>query len=366
MPPKTVTWPLEPHTAAKHEILRRYLGAWYPKLANQGFHGRLVFLDGFCGPGIYKGSEKGSPIIALETLVDHAAFSKWSKTEFLFVFFDDDSRRVDRLDEVLVDFWAARGGQPKNVNVITEHQDFASGAESILASLGDKKLAPTFAFIDPFGVKGVPMQLIAQLLAFDRCEVFFNFIYETGVCRWLDELPQHMDDLFGTPDWSAASGLSGEARKTHLMELYRAQLGSVAKFKYRQAFEMVNSRGRTAYYLIYGTRSIDGLKAMKYAMWKVDPSGGVRFSDRLAGQNVLFEEDHLVAGPLRTAIVEEFAGQTVTVDAVEHFVLAETPYRETHYKKRVLKPLEDEGKLMSPTVGRKRGTYPPGTKLTFS
>lgn len=26
--PKTTLWPLEPHTRAKHEILRRYLEAW--------------------------------------------------------------------------------------------------------------------------------------------------------------------------------------------------------------------------------------------------------------------------------------------------------------------------------------------------
>jgi hypothetical protein len=31
----------------------------------------------------------------------------------------------------------------------------------------EKQLAPTLAFIDPFGWKGVPLTLIAELLAFD-------------------------------------------------------------------------------------------------------------------------------------------------------------------------------------------------------
>ncbi|MEA2901404.1 MAG: hypothetical protein QOH36_1291 [Actinomycetota bacterium] len=365
MSPETVTWPLEPHTAAKHEILRRYLAAWYPKLANSGYNQRLVILDGFCGPGIYDKGEKGSPIIALEVLLDHTAFNKWSRTEFVFVFFDDDNRRIARLEEVLSEFWKARGGKPKNVRVHTDHTDFASGAQSLLQQLAQKSLAPTFAFIDPFGVKGVPITLIGQLLAFDKCEVFFNFIYDTGVCRWLDELPQHMDALFGTSDWTVASGKSGDARKTALRDLYEAQLHSVGGFSYTQAFEMVDSRGRTAYYLFYGTRSIEGVKAMKYAMWKVDPGGGVSFSDRLVGQDILFAEDNIITGPLRTAILTTFKGKAVLVEEVEQYILAETPYRETHYKKQVLKPLQAEGLLTSPNQ-KKTGMYPAGTILVFA
>lgn len=35
--PKTTTWNLDPHTRAKHEILRRYLEAWTPILSLGGF-----------------------------------------------------------------------------------------------------------------------------------------------------------------------------------------------------------------------------------------------------------------------------------------------------------------------------------------
>jgi hypothetical protein len=45
-------WPLDPHTLAKHEILRRYLYAWFPIMSC--YNGRLVFLDGFAGPGAYE------------------------------------------------------------------------------------------------------------------------------------------------------------------------------------------------------------------------------------------------------------------------------------------------------------------------
>lgn len=70
MAPDPTQWPLDPHTAAKHEILRRYLNAWFPILGT--YNGRVVFLDGFAGPGIYSQGEPGSPIVALRTLLEPA------------------------------------------------------------------------------------------------------------------------------------------------------------------------------------------------------------------------------------------------------------------------------------------------------
>ena len=62
--PKDTIWPIEPHTAAKHQILRKYLDAWLPILGT--YNNRMLYIDGFAGPGEYTGGEPGSPIIALE------------------------------------------------------------------------------------------------------------------------------------------------------------------------------------------------------------------------------------------------------------------------------------------------------------
>ncbi len=50
--PKTTIWTPDAHTLAKHVILRRYLGGWFPILGQGGHNPRLVYLDGFSGPGI--------------------------------------------------------------------------------------------------------------------------------------------------------------------------------------------------------------------------------------------------------------------------------------------------------------------------
>ncbi|TET39643.1 MAG: three-Cys-motif partner protein TcmP, partial [Dehalococcoidia bacterium] len=66
-------WAIEPHTEAKHKILRYYLSAWFPILATT--QNRLLYVDGFAGPGeFYKKDGSlvdGSPIIALKVARDH-------------------------------------------------------------------------------------------------------------------------------------------------------------------------------------------------------------------------------------------------------------------------------------------------------
>jgi hypothetical protein len=51
------TWNLDPHTAKKHEFLRR---------------GRVVHIDGFAGPGSYSAGDDGSPVVVLKAARDHA------------------------------------------------------------------------------------------------------------------------------------------------------------------------------------------------------------------------------------------------------------------------------------------------------
>lgn len=367
--PQTTVWELEHHTAAKHEILRRYLAAWFPILTIGGFNRRVLFLDGFAGPGIYSHGEAGSPIIALDTLVNHQMFDRLKDTEFVFFFIEKDRARFESLERELAAFWAAHGGQPDNVRVHAVNDEFAVRASSLLDHLEEqkKKLAPTFAFIDPFGWSGVGLDVIYRLLAFDKCEVFFNFMYDS-VNRFLTHpnpaVQRHLIDLFGTDGYSAAAELDPSSRKLFLHDFYKQQLEERGGFCYVHSFEMINKQGHTTYSLFYGTRSIGGLKVMKEAMWAADPIGGVRFSDQLARQPVLFG-DEPDFGPLRTAIVERFSGQTVTIGEVEEFVLVETPYKASGYKKQVLKPLEQEGVLVVPTTRSRRLTYPNGVELSF-
>jgi three-Cys-motif partner protein len=90
--PKETIWPIERHTSAKHQILRKYLDAWFPILGT--FNKRVVYVDGFAGPGRYTGGEPGSPIVALEAALTHQAKLPG---ELVFLFIEKDTARADHL-----------------------------------------------------------------------------------------------------------------------------------------------------------------------------------------------------------------------------------------------------------------------------
>jgi len=235
--PNTTMWEAAPHTLAKHAILRRYLQAWFPILAKH--HGRLVYLDGFAGPGRYSQGEEGSPIIALNTALQHFAPFRDSQLAFVFV-----ERKRDR-SSWLRDVEIPKLGLPSHF----ETHIFEGEFEQILGGFLDKldaqglKIAPTFAFVDPFGITGLPFTLVERLLQRPHCEAFITFM-SSSIHRFVTQLPDQVNTLLGDPHAAAkisASDTPGlEARR-----LYAESLRRVAKFV--RFFEMRDMNGVPIY-----------------------------------------------------------------------------------------------------------------------
>jgi three-Cys-motif partner protein len=356
-------WDLEPHTAAKHAILRRYLQAWIPILSSA--HGRVVYIDGFAGPGVYSRGEDGSPVIALKSALAHASRIKG---EIAFLFIELDPARKQSLERSVGALTL-----PSNFQVTLHLGKCDETINELLDDLDRTggKLAPAFAFLDPFGFSHTPFSLVKRLVGHPRCEVLITFMYEE-INRFLsqEQMPEHFDALFGCPAWAQARQLVVPSqRKTFLRDLYRRQLEHEAGSRFVRSFEMLNRDNRTDYFLFFGTKSIEGLRKMKEAMWKVDETGTFQFSDATdPNQSVLFEGGPDVAD-LRRRLLDAFRGRDVSIDEVEGFVVTQTPYRETHYKKPVLIPLEkaDPPQLVVPVAppGRKKFQYPSGTVIRF-
>ena len=362
------TWKIEQHTLAKHELLRRYLGAWFPILTTGGHNRRVIYLDGFAGPGRYTDGELGSPLIALDTLINHSHFPRMSRTQFIFAFVEQDVSRFTSLENELDRFWNKRIGVPDNIDVRLFNNPFENVAQHIVTA-AHGRLAPTFAFIDPFGWSGVPLRTIQNLLEARKCEILFNFMYESVNRFVADTRPgirRSFSELFGSDEDThhRAAELHGDERKTFLHDLYMEQLRTICGFRFVRSFEMVDQRrNRTAYYLMYGSRHHRGLQVMKDAMWAVDPIGGARFTGFAGNQQVLFASEPDLS-PLRQSLITRFSEETVSIEAIEGFVIEETDYKTSHYK-RVLKELEEQGKVICTSERKRRGTYPHRTVLRF-
>ena len=233
-----------------------------------------------------------------------------------------------------------------------------------------RRLAPTFAFIDPFGYSDTPMSVIARMMSNPQCEVLINFNYEE-LNRFLSVESQsaNFDRQFGAEVWKRCLSVADpEERRISIHDSYRTQLEHAAGIKYVRSFEMINRNNRTDYFLFFGSNSYHGLKKMKQAMWRVDPQGAFQFSDATANPNqpTLFtlEPDlSFLESILPAAFISE--GE-VPIEEVEKFVVEETPFLDTHYKRQVLEPLERAGYIVVVASPRKRRfAYPPGTILHF-
>lgn len=346
-------WDCPPHTKAKHQILGRYLDGWYPILSS--WNGRILFLDGFAGRGRYNDGSEGSPLIALRHLLDHSHFPRMRNREFVFYFVEADKDNAASLFHEVEEFKNAHAPWPSNVEVFIANETFDQSASALIGHLREQKrnLAPTFAFVDPFGYSGLPMELLADLLSYPHTELFVNFMVG-HVQRFIhrDGQENAMRSLFGLDVHEILEGYDGQAdRVKHLSSVYESQLKRLVGFEYVQSFAMKNNTGNVGYYLFHGTRHPSGVKLMKDAMWKIDPGSGAVFSDRLAGQDVLFTPEPDLR-PLQDDFLSVFAGrQSVAVDELEWHAILQTPYRETHVRP-ILRKLEAEGRIR---VNRPRG-----------
>ena len=172
----------------------------------------------------------------------------------------------------------------------------------------------------------------------------------------------NFDAFFGTHEWREGVQLDDpRSRNRFLHDLYYRQLRVVAGACYVRSFEMRNERDVVDYYLFHATNNILGLKRMKEAMWRVDQGGEFRFSDATdPNQSVLFGNEPRFE-LLRRQVLAQFEGLDASIGEIEEFVLAETAFRETHYKRQVLRPLElaepPAIEVIDPPPGRRRGTY---------
>lgn len=328
--PKTTLWPLERHTAAKHQVLRRYLDAWIPIMAR--WRRQLLLIDGFAGPGRYTKNEPGSPLQMMKAFLDHSQRSSIESTSQLtWLFIEQKPDRAAFLESEVEDL---RKQLPIGWIAEVRQGDFAVEMPAIAKTIGaSNPLPPTFLFVDPFGYADPTLELSAQILSYPHCEVLI-FVPIEHIARFLTEpnVQQALTNLLAGDAWRSALGeTSTPGRIWALREIYIAKLKESAK--YARSFAIRSED--TEFALFFATNHPLGIDKMKEAMWSVDPVGGATYTDATSpGQVVLFSETPDIGHTIDAALRAAFGAQWFYYAAAMEIV-RETPYLEKHLRREL-------------------------------
>jgi three-Cys-motif partner protein len=356
-------WNPHPHTLAKHAILRRYLEAWLPIMTR--WNRRIVVIDGFAGPGRYASGEDGSPIVALTAALEH---SHPITAELVFLFIEADDERKANLDPEMAALRLL-----SNYGGFIHCSTFDETVTTMQDDLDGKgqRLAPTFAFVDPFGWSHTPFLLIRRLLSpEDRGPHQLHVRGGQSVSGPAQAAPT-LDRLFGTPTWRKICTIRAPAlRRQRVHDLY--EMSSSSAWSARQVrlldrdAEHANASDN---FLFLATGNERGHVKVKETMWAVDPWGTFIFSDATkADQPVLFQPES-AARILRRQIVARFGRQVVAIEEIKRFVSNDTAFSPSHFRRRVLAVIEAAQprglEVVTAKSGRRKGQFPPGTMIRF-
>jgi len=277
-----ILWKIAPHTNAKHQILRRYIEAWAPILSQGGNDARLVYIDGFAGPGEYADGEDGSPIVVLKALKNHSLRNNF-KSEFVNIFIEICKERADHLRKVIKNRVEPL---PNWIKYKIHVEDFNRDIQELMKYLENNnlRLAPALTFVDPFGWKDLDYDVLSDLMKFEKGELLITFM--AGFLKrfmWDEAHMPSIKKLFSDDQIDKIKKPDDQERL--IMEFFLENLKERIKLKtnganiWHLAFSAYNGANNLEYYLIHLTKSSKGFYAMKQAMYNVSHDGSYKFSD---------------------------------------------------------------------------------------
>ena len=355
---RNITWEIQKHTKVKHMILKEYLKAWFPILGHT--HDEIIYLDGFAGPGKYKKGEPGSPVIAIQTAIEHPSIHKFGTIRFIFI--EEEKIYGECLKKELKQKF--RNLQP-NIVYEVEIGNFSEVLPKKLDEIKKriKQVTPILAFIDPFGYSDTPADSIDKLLENDKCEILLTFM--TQFINRFVEMKQYesiFNKLFGKNAWEEVKAIKEDENRLNLLtDIYVRQLKEKG-FIYVRPFKMIDNSRKRLYDLIFVTKNKKGLEKMKESMLKVAQNEEYSFSDEMDdGQTYILDYMGEQLDKKAEIIFNKFSGKIALYEEIKHFVLIDTPFL---LKRDILKHMEKNGQICQGD-GRKRGVFPDGCQIRF-
>ncbi|MCL4304069.1 MAG: three-Cys-motif partner protein TcmP [Anaerolineae bacterium] len=349
----------------KAAIVSKYFWAWATVMTRQARANKIAYIDLFAGRGRYKNETKSTPLLILEKAIQDDKM----RNKLVTIFNDKNEDNSKSLENAI--------NSLPGINTLKyrpQVYNFEVG-DQIVKKFQQMKLVPTLFFVDPWGYKGLSLNLIGSVLKDWGCDCIFFFNYNRinmGLSN--DAVRQHMGALFGQ--------IRAEALRIKLEPLkpYERELTIVEELaqalkkmggEYVLPFRFRDDRGhRTSHHLIFVSKNVLGYTIMKDIMASQSSrteQGVPSFEYNPADKRytLLFEFSRPLDDLAETLLVE-FAGQRLSLEEVFQKHQVGRPYVKKNYQD-VLKQLEQEGRIETdpPAEARRKNTFADRVMISF-
>ena len=260
----------------KAKIVNSYFTAWSRVMLGH-WRGNIAYVDLYCGPGKYKDGNKSVPLI----LAEQTLATPELKERMQFAFNDVDVQNTQNLE-------AEIRMLPKGPELLPNIQ-FANievGAD-FSSYINIPANIPVLSFVDPWGYKGLTVDLVSTLIRNNgsECIFFFNYNRINMALSSNTFFDDHLEGIFGAAITAKLKRkmqpLSTAQREPAILKALMDALGSsganyILPFKF-YCQEML----RTSHFIVFVTKHRAGYKIMKeimYANSAKDHDGVASFS----------------------------------------------------------------------------------------
>jgi three-Cys-motif partner protein len=216
-------------------LVERYFRAWAKIVQphSRGLHKQIVYLDLFAGPGRYEDGSASTPI----QLINHAI---------------SDPKLRNHLVTMFTDIAALPGITALKYQPEVWNDEVGS---ALIEEIRKAQLVPTLFFIDPWGYKGLSLDLIGQTIKGwgSDCIFFFNY---NRINPGLTNSAVHtrMTDLFGGERLALLQGRVATLSPTEREEVIIRELSEALRDvggQFVLPFQFKLAKGtRTSHYII--------------------------------------------------------------------------------------------------------------------
>ncbi len=353
----------------KTRIVTKYFAAWSKiMIANlKRFGGKhIAYIDLYCGPGRYRSGAPSTPVLVLTEVVKNPDLNK----ALVAIFNDKEREHIDALEKNIAAI-------PDIDKLSVKPQLMCSEVDEAFEEyFGSTSIVPTFTFVDPFGYKGVTLQLLKAMLKDFGCDLVLFFSYNRiNAALTNDIVEDHVVALFGGKKRVQALRIALAGKKPFIREMLILESFSEALkkmgFQFVLPFSFMQAeRKRTSHYLIFVCKNKLGYRIMKEIMAAESseneqgvPSFGYAPALSEDETPLLFELSRPIE-ELGQQLLNIYAGQELTTLEIHDDHNVDKPFILKNYKDALSKLLE-EGKITTDRQPGRKGTFADSIKVTF-